>query len=86
MVGAAYSFGNASVGAYYGKILSANGSEEFEVLDRADAYGLTGQHDLGGGAVVSGGIVRAYPQPGSGSGPLDPGSPVIGDFGIRMAF
>ena len=69
LIGAAYSFGNVSVGAYYGKILNANGSDAFEVLDGADAYGLTGQYDLGGGATVNGGIVRTYPQPGSGSGP-----------------
>ena len=56
------------------------------MLDGADAYGLTGQYDLGGGATVNGGIVSTYPQPGSGSGPLDPDSAVIGDFGIRMAF
>ena len=58
LLGAAYSFGNVSVGAYYGKILNANGSDAFEVLDGADAYGLTGQYDLGGGATVNGGIVR----------------------------
>ena len=67
LIGAAYNFGNVSVGAYYGKILNAKGSDAFEVLDGADAYGLTGQYDLGGGATVNGGIVRTYPQPGSGS-------------------
>ena len=48
--------------------------------------GLTGQNDLGGGATVNGGIVSTYPQPGLSGDPLDPGSAVIGDFGIRMAF
>ena len=86
LVGAAYGVGPWSVGAYWGKILTANGSDAFEVLDGADAYGLTGQYDLGGGATVNAGVVRTYPQPGSGSDPLDPDSAVIGDFGVRMVF
>jgi outer membrane protein OmpU len=85
LLGAAYSFGEFSVGATYGKILSASGSDALEAIDGADAYGLTAQYDLGGGATVNGGVVRTYPQPGSGA-PLDPDSTVIADFGVRMAF
>ena len=86
LLGAAFGFDAFSVGAFYGKVLSANGAPAFEVLDGADAYGLTAQYDLGGGATVNGGIVKTYPQPGSGSDPLDPDSATIADFGIRMSF
>ena len=86
LLGAAFDFDAVSVGAFYGKVLSANGAPAFEVLDGADAYGLTAQYDLGGGATVNGGIVKTYPQPGSGSDPLDPDSATIADFGIRMSF
>ena len=65
LVGAACSFGDASVGAYFGKVPSANGCEEFEVLDGATAYGLTGQYDRQG---LTPSRIRARParpgQPG----------------------
>ena len=60
LLGAAFDFDAFSVGAYYGKVLSANGAPAFEVLDGADAYGLTAQYDLGGGATVNGGIANSY--------------------------
>jgi outer membrane protein OmpU len=84
LVGVAASFDAFSVGAFYGKVLSAQGSEEFEVSDGDDGYGLTAQYDLGGGATINGGIVNTYSVEGVGEDSHD--SATIADFGIAMEF
>jgi outer membrane protein OmpU len=86
LVGASFSFDAFSVGGFYGTILSADGSDTFDALDGSDAYGLTAQYDLGGGASINGGIAKSYPQAGAGDDPTDPDSATIADFGIKMAF
>ena len=68
LVGGSYSFDAFSVGAFYGKVLSAEGTDDFGVLDGDDAYGLTAQYDLGGGATVNGGIANYYSDLADGRG------------------
>jgi outer membrane protein OmpU len=82
LVGVSATFDAFSVGAFYGKVLSAEGSEEFEVSDGDDGYGLTAQYDLGGGATINGGIVNSYAVTDLD----DNGSATIADFGIAMEF
>ena len=72
-----------SVGAFYGKVLSADGSPAFDLLDGDDGYGLTAQVDLGGGATVNGGIANTY---AAGEFGADGGSATIADFGISLNF
>lgn len=88
LLGASFGFDAFEVGAFYGKILNADGSEGFEnTFDGADAYGLTAQYDLGGGASINGGIAQSYPQVGLVEGADDDdGQATIADFGIKMAF
>jgi outer membrane protein OmpU len=86
LLGASYSFDAFSVGGFYGKILSADGGDEFDALDGGDAYGLTAEYDLGGGASINGGIAKSYPVVGAGDDPSDPDGATIADFGIKMAF
>ncbi len=80
IVGVSYSFDAVSVGAVYGRVLSATG--DLYDIGGDDAYGLTGQYDLGGGASINGGVFRSYAQPALD----DDGHAIIADFGIRMAF
>ena len=60
LVGASFTFDAWSVGAFYGKVLSAEGTEASGIFDGDDGYGLTAQYDLGGGATVNGGIANSY--------------------------
>jgi outer membrane protein OmpU len=79
LVGVTWGHGPLSIGAIYGSVLNARG--DLASLDGGDAYELSGQYDLGGGATVNGGIGRTYPQVG-----LDDDTAVIADFGISMSF
>jgi outer membrane protein OmpU len=86
LLGGSFGFGAWSVGAVYGKVLSASGDLE-DQFDGSDAYGLTGQYDLGGGASVNGGVFKSYNQALTQSdGTVDFDSATIADFGIVMAF
>jgi len=81
LVGGSYTFGAVSVGAFWAKVLSAEGPDTFANLDGDDAYGVTAQYDLGGGATVNGGIANSY-----SISPTDDTSATIADFGISMEF
>ena len=81
LVGGSYSFDAFSVGAFYAKVLNAEGTEDIGVFDGEDAYGLTAQYDLGGGATVNGGIANSYSISAT-----DDESATIADFGIAMEF
>ena len=83
LVGVSLSIHATSIGAFYGKVLSADGSPAFEALDGDDGYGLTGQYDLGGGATLNGGIVNTYAAGESGT---DGSSATIADLGISLNF
>lgn len=83
LIGASFTFDAWSVGAVYGKILSAEGS--LEDLDGDDSYELSAQYDLGGGATLNGGVRRSYNIIGLG-GDTDGDAAWIGDFGISMSF
>lgn len=84
LIGGSYTFDAWSVGAFYGKILDASADDDtdsFNQLDGGDAYGLTAQYDLGGGATVNAGIVQSFPEAS-----LNYDQATIADFGISMAF
>ena len=81
LVGASATLEAVSVGAFYGKVLSADGSPDFRSLEGDDGYGLTAQYDLGGGATVKGGIANTDAISGAGSM-----SATIADFGISLYF
>jgi outer membrane protein OmpU len=81
LIGASYSFDAVSVGAFLGKVLDAEGSDDFANLDGDDAYGLTTQYDLGGGATVNGGIANSYAIPAT-----QVESATIVDFGVSIEF
>jgi outer membrane protein OmpU len=83
LIGASYTFDAWSVGAVYGKILSAEG--ELEGLDGNDSYELSAQYDLGGGATLNGGVRRTYNIVGIGEG-TEGDAAWVGDFGIAMSF
>jgi outer membrane protein OmpU len=71
-------FGDFSLGAWYRQIVSANGA--LDDIDGDQAYALTGQYDLGGGATVNGGIQKNYEFL------TDDDAATTADFGISMAF
>lgn len=73
-------FGDFSLGAWWRKVLTAKGDGVFAQADGADAYALTGQYDLGGGATVNGGVQKNYDFLSNGD------SATTADFGISMAF
>jgi outer membrane protein OmpU len=81
LLGAAYTFDAWSVGAFWAKVLSAEGSGDFVNLDGDDAYGLTAQYDLGGGATINAGVVNSYSV-----SLTDDESVTLADFGISMDF
>jgi outer membrane protein OmpU len=81
LVGGSLSFDAFSVGAFWGKVLSAEGPGTFMTLDGDDGYGLTAQYDLGGGATINGGIANSYSVSVNGDD-----SATIADFGIAMEF
>lgn len=64
--------GGSGIGAYYTRIIEATGS--VADADGDEAFGLTGEYDLGGGASVNTGIARTY------------GDATVADFGIKMSF
>jgi len=74
-----------TVGAYWVNIMNADGA--LEPFDGNSSYGLTAEYDLGGGAVVAGGVAQTF-----GEGVLliddddDISGETVADFGIRMAF
>jgi outer membrane protein OmpU len=72
-VGAEYTFQATTVGAFYRNALKGSGAG-LDDLDGEDVWGVTAEYDLGGGAVVSGGVVQDY------------GDAWTGDFGINMSF
>ncbi len=83
-VGGTYGWEALTVGAYYVKILNADG--EIEAFDGEQTYGFTAAYDLGGGAEVAGGIASTFGR-GSAFGNRDLGdAETVGDFGIRMNF
>jgi outer membrane protein OmpU len=85
LIGASAGFGAWSVGAVYGDVLSADGA--LDPLDGDQAYGITAQYDLGGGATVNGGVFQAYKQAlTQDDGTLEWDNPTIADFGIVMSF
>lgn len=77
-VGLSAGFGDFTVGAWYRNIISASG--DLETLDGDQAYALTGQYDLGGGATVNGGVQKNYEFLSDGD------AATTADFGISMAF
>jgi len=76
-IGGTFGFGDYDIGAFYNNIIEADGG--LSTFDSADAYGLTAQYDLGGGASVNGGVVNTY-------GNDDVDSATVADFGIKMSF
>ncbi len=86
-VGATYGFDAFAVGAYYVKILNADGEDDgLDAFDGEQTYGLTASYDLGGGAEVAGGIASTFGR-GSAFGNRDLGNAeTVADFGIKMAF
>lgn len=95
-VGLTAGFGDWDFGAWYRQILSADGA--VEGWDGAQAYGISGQYDLGGGASVMGGVVRTYGTDATtfvaNAGPNKGEEVTLGateeatvaDFGISMSF
>ncbi|MEM8570651.1 MAG: porin [Pseudomonadota bacterium] len=71
-VGAEYAFDAVTVGAYYRNVMTGKG--ELEEVDGDDVYGFSAEYDLGGGAVIAGGITSTYADD------------TIADFGIDMSF
>lgn len=83
LLGASYTFDAWSVGAVYGKVLSAD--DAAEPLDGTDSYELSAQYDLGGGAALMGGVRRTYNLTNDVTGGEEDAI-YIGDFGISMSF
>lgn len=74
-VGAEYAFDAFAVGAFYRNTLSASNDDgETAEIDGDDAFGLTAEYDLGGGATLNGGIVSDYQDD------------IVADFGVNMSF
>jgi len=87
-IGATAGFDLFTVGAYWHNILSAEG--QLEGFDGQSSYGLTAEYDLGGGAVLAGGVVRTFGrdelfQDGNLIN-TDDDAETVADFGIRMSF
>ena len=83
LLGASVTLDALSIGAFYGKVLAANGGPSLEILDGDDGYGVTAQYELGEGAFLNGGIVNSY---SIGAGGLRGSSATIADFGITLDF
>ncbi|MER2507406.1 porin [Amaricoccus sp.] len=77
-VGLTAGFGDFDIGAWYRNVISADGG--LSEIDGEQAYALTGQYDLGGGATVNGGIQKNYKFLSGGD------AATTADFGISMAF
>ncbi len=71
-------FGDFDLGVWYRQVIDADGG--LEGVDGAQAYALTGQYDLGGGATVNGGVQKNYDFLSGGD------AATTADFGISMAF
>ena len=67
-----------------GKILNADGVARGR--DGDNAYGLTAQYDLGGGASVNSGVAPDLRRRSASATTDDDDSASVGDFGISMAF
>jgi hypothetical protein len=80
LVGGSFGWEAFAVGAYYATILNASGT--IEDRDGDDAYGLTVQYDLGGGASINGGVGQTF-NTTIGD---DDSTETVADFGIKMAF
>lgn len=92
-VGLTAGFGDWDFGAWYRQVISGDGA--LTGWDGADAYGVSGQYDLGGGAKVMGGVVRTYGTDEHTFTPNGQTAPVtfdavkeatVADFGISMEF
>lgn len=86
--GATVTRNDATVGAYWQSILTADGA--VAALDGESSYGLTAELDLGGGANLAGGIARTFAQAevvvdGTAVNPAQDAQ-TVADFGIRMSF
>ncbi len=77
-VGLTAGFGDFSLGAWYAQVLSADG--DLSGVDGDQAYALTGQYDLGGGATVNAGVQKNYEFL------TNDDAATTADFGISMAF
>jgi len=86
-VGGAFTIGQTTIGAYWQGILSAEGN--LAPFYGRSAYGLTGSHDLGGGAAVAGGIVRTFGRDGFEADAITQpalDAEIVADFGVRFSF
>ncbi|MFO1105134.1 MAG: porin [Amaricoccus sp.] len=86
-------FGDWDFGAWYRQVIKGDGA--LAGWDGAQAYGISGQYDLGGGATVMGGVVRTYSTDDTTFTPNGSTTPVtfagvepatVADFGISMDF
>ena len=83
LIGASVTLEALSLGAFYGKVLTAEGNSTLEMLEDEDGYGLTAQYELGEGATLNGGIANTYSVSGPGS---EDNSTTIADFGVTLYF
>jgi outer membrane protein OmpU len=86
-IGLTAGFGDFDVGAWYRQVIEADGG--LTSWDGSNAYGISGQYDLGGGASVMGGVVQTYETDDvTTDGVTTEGieGATIADFGISMAF
>jgi outer membrane protein OmpU len=95
--GLGYTFAEWSVNGYYTTYQDASGG--LSGFDGADSYGVGVAYDLGGGAVLAGGVAKVFGNdPYSFQGTFEEGiednavfvsgrdDAVVADFGIRMSF
>jgi outer membrane protein OmpU len=95
--GLGYTFAEWSVNGYYTTYQDASGG--LSGFDGADSYGVGVAYDLGGGAVLAGGVAKVFGNdPYSFQGTFEEGiednavfvsgrdDAVVADFGIRMIF
>ena len=83
LIGASVTLEALSLGAFYGRVLTAKGNSTLEMLEGEDGYGLTAQYELGEGATLNGGIASTYSVTGPGS---EDNSATIADFGVILYF
>jgi outer membrane protein OmpU len=83
LIGASVTLEALSLGAFYGKVLTAKGNSTLDMLEGEDGYGLTAQYELGEGATLNGGIANTYSVSGTGS---EDNSATIADFGVTLYF
>lgn len=98
-IGLGYTLAEWSISGYYHKVQDASGG--IEGFDGKDSYGIGVAYDLGGGAVLAGGVAKTFGRDTQGDPFLDDGDgtfssnpdfragiddAVVADFGIRMSF